>query len=348
MKKVLFLTMVLGLASCGSLMKGGSGKSRKLKLEVVNVPEEGGIKFQQITRDGSDLSHPSTNSSGWFSGRMLSVSPDGQQIAYIDYKNATRNVYLKSTDVVGASVQRTFRAGVNTVCYSPDGQDIVFSETRDNSDAIYLISTGGGNIVRQITSGFNPSYSLDGRHIFFTRNESTNSNSSNLTKTIWSYDTESGMLSNYSNGNNPTPVYGDPDSFICERNSETGYGEIWKINYKTGTESIILSNPGRNYTSPVVSPDGQWILVVGNSSSNDKALAYNPKSKKHYVFSTSKQNTDIYAVRIDGSQLIQLTYHKGNDFCPVWSPDGKMIYFLSQRGSATGEYNIWKMDFKVR
>ena len=58
-------------------------------------------------------------------------------------------------------------------------------------------------------------------------------------------------------------------------------------------------------------------------------------------------NTDIFVVRTDGTQLTQLTYHAGNDLSPVWSPDGKSIYFLSQRGSADRIYNVWKMDFTL-
>ncbi len=56
-------------------------------------------------------------------------------------------------------------------------------------------------------------------------------------------------------------------------------------------------------------------------------------------------NTDIFVVRTDGTQLTQLTYHPGNDLSPVWSPDGKSIFFLSQRGSAEKNYNVWRMDF---
>lgn len=55
----------------------------------------------------------------------------------------------------------------------------------------------------------------------------------------------------------------------------------------------------------------------------------------------------IYVVRTDGTQLTQLTYHLGNDLSPAWSPDGKSIYFLSQRGSAKKKYNVWRMNFSL-
>jgi len=55
---------------------------------------------------------------------------------------------------------------------------------------------------------------------------------------------------------------------------------------------------------------------------------------------------DIFIVNIDGTGLTRLTFHPGRDMCPRWSPDGNSIYFLSQRGSQQGEYNIWRMDLK--
>lgn len=56
-------------------------------------------------------------------------------------------------------------------------------------------------------------------------------------------------------------------------------------------------------------------------------------------------DTDIFACHADGTQLVQLTFHAADDLSPVWSRDGKHIYFISQRGSATATANVWRMDF---
>nr|WP_321570866.1 hypothetical protein [uncultured Duncaniella sp.] len=58
-------------------------------------------------------------------------------------------------------------------------------------------------------------------------------------------------------------------------------------------------------------------------------------------------NTDIYVVRTDGTNLTQLTYHPGNDMSAIWAPDGRSIFFLSQRGSAKRVFNVWKMSFEL-
>ncbi len=75
-----------------------------------------------------------------------------------------------------------------------------------------------------------------------------------------------------------------------------------------------------------VSPDGKWVL-------------YNLKTP---AVSENKFYTDIYAVKIDGSETLQITTDKAADFNGRWSPDGKKIAFLSTRNGAP---QIFVKDF---
>lgn len=59
-------------------------------------------------------------------------------------------------------------------------------------------------------------------------------------------------------------------------------------------------------------------------------------------------NTDIFVCHIDGSNLTQITYHAADDLSPVWSKDGKYIYFVSQRGSSTQTTNVWRIPFMIK
>jgi dipeptidyl aminopeptidase/acylaminoacyl peptidase len=43
-------------------------------------------------------------------------------------------------------------------------------------------------------------------------------------------------------------------------------------------------------------------------------------------------NSDIYKLRLDGGEPIQVTTDPANDFAPEWSPDGEEIAFHSTRG----------------
>ena len=132
---------------------------------------------------------------------------------------------------------------------------------------------------------------------------------------------------------NPYPVKSE-QAFVCTRLNASGKSEIWKINYQTNSEECIISDPERSFTSPVISPDGKWLLFVGSSSITSGTFTY--------------LNTDIFVAKMDGTDMVQLTYHAADDLSPVWSKDGKYIYFISQRGSASGTANIWRMNFNYR
>lgn len=129
---------------------------------------------------------------------------------------------------------------------------------------------------------------------------------------------------------NPYPL-GKTGSVLCTRTNTAGRSEIWRINYSTGMEECILSDPMRNFTTPSLSPDGNWILLVGSNVLSNGTQQY--------------ANTDIFVCHTDGTQLMQLTYHAADDLSPVWSRDGQYIFFISQRGSSTATANVWRMPF---
>lgn len=306
--------------------------SQKVDYSVVSVPEESSIDFTQITSASDYVCLPivkrTSKSINWLSNRILGISSDGKDIAYLSYRNKTSNIFIKALDRQGSSVQRTNRSNVLDFSYSPDGKYICFSEKRGNSNQIFQTSAASGYVCRQITSGnqdYSPIYSADMKQMFFARQEMNGIS-------IWSYNIENNFLSSYTTGMNPYPEK-DSNSFICTRTNTEGKGEIWKINYETGVEECIISDIERSFTSPTLSPDGEWILFVGSSKITTDRFTY--------------LNTDIYVAKIDGTNMSQLTYHAADDLSPIWSNDGKYIYFISQRGSADGTANIWRMNFNI-
>ncbi len=322
------------MLSCGTLLllclSTGNAQAQKVDYSVVSVPEESGTEFTQISLSTDYVCMPEVRRSargiGWFSNRILDISKDGSQIAYLSFRNTTTNIFIKDLAKQGSSIQKTNRTAVLDFSYSPDGKQIVFSEARGKTNQIFQTSADKGFVCRQITMGnqdYSPIYSDDMNLIFFARQENNGTG-------IWSYDMKNNFLANYSQGLNPCPVKGEK-AFVCVRPNSSGNSEIWKINYDTGVEECIVSHPDHNFTSPVISPDGQWLLFVGSTKIETGNITY--------------YNTDLFVSRMDGTGFSQLTYHAADDLSPVWSKDGRYIYFVSQRGNKEGKANIWRMTF---
>lgn len=340
MKRKVFTMLAMALV----MTSAEAVKKPKFDYSVVFVPEEGGVKFEKITEDADKVANynnhlvgktsnifgmKKTNVLDWWVIPQIAVSPDGKRIGYINEKNGTTNVMIKSAGKGGASVQRTFRTNVEGFSWSPDGKTICFTEVRGGHHGVYLVDANQGTVVRQVSNSNDNDYggviSPDGNTIFFHRGEGYSSYS------LWSYDRKSNLFSNYSRGMTACPIPGNKNTIYCARFTDRNESEIWRINFETGVEEVILTQPGKSFTTPQLSPDGNWLLVTGSS-----------KSEKEGV-----DNTDIFVVRTDGTQFTQFTYHPGNDLSPMWSPDGHSIYFLSQRGSADKVYNVWRMDFNL-
>ncbi len=305
-------------------------KAQSVDYSVVSVPEESGTDFMKITSASDYVCMPlvkrSRTNIDWLSNRILGLTRNGSAIAYLSFRNNATNIFIKDLERQGSSVQRTNRTNVLDFSFSPDGQDLCFSEKRGDYNQIFRTDAEKGYVCRQITSGandFSPVYSPDKKQLFFARSEANGS-------TIWSYDLSNNFLSSFVPGMNPCPLKGQT-ALLVSRPTAMGRSEIWKINYETGEEECIVSDPVRSFTSPIVSPDGQWILFVGSNQIKWDRGQFN--------------NTDLFVCRMDGSEFTQLTYHAADDLSPIWSADGKYIYFISQRGDADGTANIWRMSF---
>jgi Tol biopolymer transport system component/DNA-binding winged helix-turn-helix (wHTH) protein len=108
-----------------------------------------------------------------------------------------------------------------------------------------------------------------------------------------------------------------------------GRSEVWQIPADAGphaeaTAQKIIFNPGYFVFQSHFSPDGRWIVFEG--------VREKP----------SGMESALYVMRSTVGPWIQITDGKNWDDKPVWSPDGKSIYFVSGRG---GFFNVWGVRF---
>jgi len=91
---------------------------------------------------------------------------------------------------------------------------------------------------------------------------------------------------------------------------------LWAVNIKTLEKRLVA-------THDVAQP--QW-------SPNGYRLAY--------WASDEKSQRDIWTMSLAGDSLVQITNDAAIDWNPVWAPDGKYLYFVSDR---SGGMQIWRV-----
>ena len=331
LNSLLILASALVIAGCGTAQTD------------TYVSEESGLNLTKLTDEtstqlpGPGLTNvtkanlPTASFCGnrkcaifWNADRDLAISPDGKELGFLSIQNKQCNVYLKNTATNSSMTQRTFR-NVGDFCWGND--DVIYYQdiTENSSYPISAVKAHAGNAVRQCTSSntdMSPALSSDGSILYFARLD-------RMGPSVWCLNMKTNAISSCAKGFCPAPVPGSNDSFVCVRNTTNGNSELWLVDYVNGQETLILSDKERSFGTPSISPDGEWILCEGNAKSSI----------------SKRENLDIFAVRMDGSQLTRLTYHPAHDYCAVWSKDGNSIYFLSNRANKKDKYNIWKMNF---
>jgi Tol biopolymer transport system component len=89
------------------------------------------------------------------------------------------------------------------------------------------------------------------------------------------------------------------------------------------TAKKITSSPAYRLYQAHMSPDGRWIVF------NAGANSPNPESS-------------LFVVPTPGGPWTRITDGKHWDDKPRWSPDGRIIYFVSRLG---GFFNVWGIHF---
>lgn len=93
-------------------------------------------------------------------------------------------------------------------------------------------------------------------------------------------------------------------------------------NLKTLTPELLLEF--KRVGSPVVSPDGKWVLYSVATPNVEK----------------NKLKKDLYLVSIDGKEGKKITNDEFNNYGGLWFPDGNKIAFISNREGAPQIFSL--------
>ncbi|HUE83305.1 MAG TPA: protein kinase [Pyrinomonadaceae bacterium] len=202
---------------------------------------------------------------------------------------------------------------------SPDGKSIVYSSRASGNWDIYLQGVGEATstnlTVDSSAADKHPKYSPDGEMIAFrSEREGGGIFIMSLTGESVRRISERGYYPTWSPD-------GKEIAFCIDDFDEPGArttvpSELWSVDVASGENRLITSSDA---VQPSWSPNGHRIA---------------------YWSLTSGGQRDIWTVSASGAEPLQVTEGTSIDWNPVWSPNGKHLYFVSDR---SGSMNLWRV-----
>lgn len=89
----------------------------------------------------------------------------------------------------------------------------------------------------------------------------------------------------------------------------------------------------------VMNANGSGVRTVTSGAFPD-SISFSPDGEHLAFTGRAGGSLDIFTVRTDGSELTRLTEDSGQDRQPAWSPNGKLIAFVSNRWNGP---HVWLM-----
>lgn len=207
---------------------------------------------------------------------------------------------------------------------SPDGDFIVYvSRARGNED-LYLQAVGSTapiNLTSDSTyDDRQPAFSADGKQIAF-RSERDRGGvfATDLGGRSVRRLTDFGYDPSWSPDGNEIVVATEG---VVDPLSRPSTSYLWRINIVTGAMKRITSDDS---VQPAWSPHGHRIA--------------------YWHIGRSAGQRDIATISANGGKPVPVTNDPAMDWSPSWSPDGRYLYFSSDRG---GSMNLWRITIDER
>lgn len=223
-------------------------------------------------------------------------------------------------------------------CLSPKGDKIYFASNRGAGGTRFVIcrmnSDGTGGVERFPESGsslydIEPTISPDGDRLAFVRKEVGKD------EMILVCPANGGPTREIHAGRNPAwSPDGKTLAFIAS--DEQGRKKLMLKAVEGNATVKTLTQGDYNARHPSWTPDGKTIVYCSDESVDP---------------TTRIRNWDIYQIGVDGKGKRNLTSGVSHDERPVVSPDGKHVFFLSNRGARDGTktfLQIWQLELTSR
>ena len=214
---------------------------------------------------------------------------------------------------------------------SPDGQWLAYRSDEAGTGDIFIRRIGDEHAVNLTNTlqgdETDPAFSPDGEWIAFRTTSQTSGifvmkrNGSSMRRL-----TQFGVTPAWSPDSRT--IFFATRSGIAATSTRGGISEGWKVDVTTGTVARITRN---DFRYPSVSPNGRRIAYWGFAGT--------------FRRNASGPRADIWTMKPDGSTPVRVTDDDTMDWSPIWSSDGRYLYFVSNRGGSQG---IWRVEIDER
>ncbi len=240
--------------------------------------------------------------------------------------------------------------------WMPDGR-IMYMTVVNGIQSLWVMSADGEN-NRQLTEGTNnssfPSVTSDSRYIVFISESAGFSN-------VWRMNLDGSNQKKLTMGQDEPWAWCSPDSqWVVYHSGNQGRRTVWRVPIEGGTPEQLTDYPS---TSPVVSPDGQWIAIyyrlemkapwrlgiipfnggppvrsfeVPKGVMFQSLVRWTPDGSSLAYILNRDGVSNIWVQPLDGRPAKQLTNFKSDQmFWFEWSPDGQQLGV--SRGAITSD-----------
>jgi Tol biopolymer transport system component/serine/threonine protein kinase len=282
-------------------------------------------------------------------------SRDGKMIVYSASRGGRQNIWIKQT-TGGDPVQVTKGESSDwSPIWSPDGQQIAFASLRGGQTGIWSIPAFGGTptLLKMLEGGRRPTlkfWSKNGATVYYE-----------MGPNLFGLDLRSKQISQVTNFDSsrsaPYDFSVSPDeNRVAYVDIQDDERDIWSIPARGGAPVRLTSDEAED-SHPVWHPDGKRIIYSSNrdgtfqicmayldqrkpvqitSVESDNVVSDVSPDGAKIIYTGSKEESDLWAVKTDTGEEIEVTSDIGVELWPDISPDGKTMAFQSIREPGVG------------